>query len=120
MSSKLRYYLHSGVAGCFGAAAGISAKCISEPTIPTPLCIAALIFCNLLMWLNFTAALQGLRTVEATACTTIVNFLCAGGAGWALFGEVLSWYWCGGIGFIVSGVLLLSLDSATGGHGKTE
>ena len=62
------------------------------------------------MWLNFTTAMQGMRTVTATSATTTVNFLLSGLAGWALFGEILSLSWWLGISFIIAGVMLLNAD----------
>lgn len=119
MESRGRYFLHCLLAGCFASSAGISAKLISSSSLPTPfispyirtgLCVTSLVICNILMWLNFTTAMQGMRTVTATSATTTVNFLFSGFAGWILFGEMLSLSWWLGISFIIAGVLLLNSD----------
>ena len=111
--------MHCLLAGCFASSAGISAKLISSPSLPTPfmsphirtgLCVTSLVICNILMWLNFTTAMQGMRTVTATSATTTVNFLLSGLAGWVLFGEILSLSWWLGISFIIGGVILLNAD----------
>lgn len=111
--------MHCFLAGCLASSAGISAKLISSPALPTPLlaphirtglCVTSLVVCNVLMWLNFTTAMQGMRTVTATSATTTVNFLVSGLAGQVLFGEVLSLSWWVGISLIISGVILLNSD----------
>lgn len=112
-------FLPCVLAGCFAAGAGISAKLISSPILPLPpyinttLCVTSLILCNILMWLSFTTAMQGMRTVTATSATTTVNFLVSGLAGWVLFGELLGLSWWVGVSFIVAGVLLLNSDQVT-------
>ena len=120
--SRGRYFVHCLVAGCCAALAGISAKLITSPALATPflpphvrtaVCVASLVGCNLLMWLNFSTAVQGMRTVTATASTTTVNFLVSGLVGAALFGEPLLLSWYCGISLIVVGVVLLTADQTS-------
>jgi len=127
MATQGRYFLHCLIAGSCAALAGISAKLITSPALPTPflspnlrtaLCVTSLVLSNVLMWVNYTTALQGMRTVTATACTTTVNFLVAGVSGYLLFGEMLSLSWWLGVSLIIAGVVCVSQDQQV--KGKEE
>ena len=118
MANRGRYFLNCIAAGTCAALAGTSAKLISSDVLPitphfvrTAFCVSGLVVFNILMWVNFTTAMQGMRTVTATSCTTTVNFLVSGFTGWVLFGEVVTVSWLVGVGLIVVGVILLNSDS---------
>lgn len=129
--TQSRYFLHCITAGCSAALAGVSAKLISTPTvlptttflsplIRTSLGMLALVTCNLLMWLNYSTALQGMRTVTATAATTTANFILSGVVGWAVFGEPLVLTWWFGISLIVVGVVLLTSEQSVTSKSKED
>lgn len=113
-----RYVAHCIIAGCNAAGAGISAKLLTTEILPvTPLvntiiCISCIALCNVFMWVNYTIAMQGMRTVTATSCTTTANVLTSAVAGYVLFGDVMSLSWFCGISFIIIGIILVNFDQS--------
>ena len=111
-------YVHCLIAGVSAAGASISAKLLTSPTldaIPTNLryilCVAGIIISNLVLWANFTVAMQGLRTVVAMSLTTAINFITSALVGFLLFGESVSMDTQGlGTLLILLGVIFLSTD----------
>lgn len=109
---RMKYFIHCVAGGICAAFAGISAKMMTSDSfsIMTVACLLSLIVFNVGMWVNYTTAMQGMRTVTATSATTTVNFVVSGIAGYLLFGEVLSLYWCIGLSLIILGVILLNSE----------
>ena len=108
--------LHCLIAGIAAGSASLCGKLLSSDTslLYKGGWFAGLVLANIIMWVNYTSAMQGLRTVTATATTSTVNFIVSGIAGYVVFGEVLSLWWFSGLFVMVIGIALLVSDQSEG------